>query len=79
MLQVGKTVSFGKTISESDVYSFARIIGHFNSININPIKEGKNVFGVRIIFGFLCGGNFHCDWYILASSGYYLQKPNYNF
>lgn len=75
MLQVGKTVSFGKTISESDVYRFARIIGHFNSININPIKAKTYlVYGLYLAF---CAGGISTaiGIYLLAPDTIYKSQP----
>lgn len=55
-LKIGMSASFGKTISESDVYSYAGIVGDFNSIHINEVEAQKSIFGERIAHGFLSGG-----------------------
>ncbi|WP_312103015.1 MaoC family dehydratase [Pygmaiobacter massiliensis] len=68
-LKVGQTASFGKTISESDVYGFAGIIGDFNSIHINQVEAEKSIFGERIAHGFLSGG------LISTAIGVYLPGP----
>lgn len=53
MIEIGKTASFSKTISESDVYMFAGISGDFNSLHINEIEAEKTIFKKRIAHGIL--------------------------
>lgn len=53
MVEIGKTASFSKTISESDVYMFAGISGDFNSLHINEIEAEKTIFKKRIAHGIL--------------------------
>lgn len=54
-LIVGQSASFSKTISESDVYGFARLVGDFNSAHLNKVKAEKSIFGDRIAHGMLVG------------------------
>lgn len=68
-LEIGQTANFGKTISESDVYGFAGIIGDFNSIHINKIEAERSIYGERIAHGFLSGG------LISTVIGVYLPGP----
>lgn len=55
-IQIGQNASFSKTISESDVYSFAGLVGDFNSAHLNQIEAKKGIFGDRIAHGILVGG-----------------------
>ena len=54
-LQIGQTASFSKTITESDVYIFAGIVGDFNSVHVNEVEAGKGIFGRRVAHGMLVG------------------------
>ena len=54
-LELGQTAKFSKTITESDVYGFAGIVGDFNSVHINQIEAEKSIFGDRIAHGMLVG------------------------
>ena len=54
-LEVGQKAKFSKTISESDVYGFAGIVGDFNSAHINQVEAEKSIFGNRIAHGMLVG------------------------
>lgn len=54
-IQVGQCASFSKTISESDVYGFAGLVGDFNEVHIDRIKAEKSMFGARIAHGMLVG------------------------
>lgn len=54
-IQVGQTASFAKTISESDVYGFAGIVGDFNSAHLNQVEAEKGIFGGRVAHGMLVG------------------------
>ena len=66
---VGQSASFSKTISESDVYGFAGIVGDFNEIHINQAKAEKSIFGSRIAHGMLVGS------LISTVIGMYLPGP----
>jgi 3-hydroxybutyryl-CoA dehydratase len=54
-LEIGQSSSFSKTISESDVYGFAGIVGDFNPIHINAEAAKKCIFGQRVAHGMLVG------------------------
>ncbi len=54
-IQVGQTASFAKTISESDVYGFAGLVGDFNSAHLNQVEAEKGIFGRRVAHGMLVG------------------------
>lgn len=56
MIKVGDKASLAKTISESDVYLFAGLVGDFNSAHINIEEAKKGIFGKRIAHGMLVGG-----------------------
>lgn len=53
---VGKSVTFGKTVSESDVYLFAGITGDFDPIHVNEEYARTTVYGRRIAHGALVLG-----------------------
>ena len=57
-LNIGDSAFFEKTISESDVYSFAGIIGDFNPAHINKTYAENSRFGHRIAHGMLSGSLF---------------------
>lgn len=54
-IQLGQSASFSKTISESDVYGFAGLVGDFNSAHLNKIEAEKSIFGDRVAHGMLVG------------------------
>jgi len=55
-ISIGQSASFGKTITETDVYMFAGITGDFNPAHINePYAEGT-MFKKRIAHGMLGAG-----------------------
>ena len=53
---VGETASFTKTISESDVYSFAGVTGDMNPVHVNKTFAEQTQFGQRIAHGILSVG-----------------------
>lgn len=55
MLKINQSAEFSKTISESDVYSFAGISGDFNPVHINAEYAKEQIFKERIAHGFLVG------------------------
>jgi len=55
-LQVGQKASFGKTITETDVYQFAGISGDINPAHINEVYAEKTVFKARIAHGLISAG-----------------------
>ena len=56
ILEIGRTASFAKTITEYDIYTFAGVTGDFNSVHINEEEAKKSAFGRRIAHGMLTGG-----------------------
>ena len=54
--KVGDTVSFAKTITETDVYLFAGITGDFYQIHINKEYASKTPMGKQIAHGVLALG-----------------------
>jgi len=55
-LQVGQKASFGKTITEGDVYLFAGISGDINPAHINEEYAKDTFFKTRIAHGLLSAG-----------------------
>lgn len=55
IIQIGQKASISKTISESDVYCFAGLVGDFNSAHLNQVFAEKNIFGNRVAHGMLVG------------------------
>ena len=49
-LRVGDTVTFEKTVGESDVYLFAGLTGDLAPNHINEKFMGKSKFGHRALF-----------------------------
>lgn len=56
ILEIGRTASFAKTITEHDIYAYAGLTGDFNSVHVNEEEAKKSVFGHRIAHGMLTGG-----------------------
>ncbi len=55
-VQVGETVSFTKTVSESDVYLFAGITGDFSPNHVNKAYMEKSKYGRLMAHGALMVG-----------------------
>ena len=55
-MQVGDKTTFGKTISESDVYAFAGVTTDFNPVHINKEFAKDSMFKQRIAHGMLSAG-----------------------
>ena len=55
-IAVGQSASFSKTITESDVYTFAGLTGDLNPAHINEEYAKKTRFGGRIAHGILSAG-----------------------
>lgn len=53
---VGQSASFSKTITESDVYTFAGLSGDLNPAHINEEYAKNTRFGGRIAHGMLSAG-----------------------
>jgi len=52
-IQIGEKVSFGKTITEADVFAFAGITADFNPIHVDAEFAKKSFFGKRVAHGML--------------------------
>jgi 3-hydroxybutyryl-CoA dehydratase len=55
-IQIGETVSFEKTVSESDVYMFAGITGDFSGNHVSEAYMRTSKYGHRIAHGALMVG-----------------------
>ncbi len=51
--QIGETASFSKTITESDIYTYAGLSGDFNPVHVNAEFAQKTRFKERIAHGML--------------------------
>lgn len=69
-LNVGDTVTFSKTISESDVYLFAGITGDFHPNHVNEAYRKDSVYGTWIVHGALGIG------FVSAASSMALERQN---
>lgn len=55
-MAVGDWAEVAKTISESDIYTFAGITGDFNPAHVNEHYAGETFFKKRIAHGMLSAG-----------------------
>ncbi len=55
-VSVGQEVTFGKTVSESDVYLFAGLTGDLSANHVNEAVMAKSKFGRRVAHGALVVG-----------------------
>ena len=55
-VEIGDTVTFSKTVGESDVYLFAGITGDLSGNHVNEALMKKSAFGERIAHGALMVG-----------------------
>ena len=55
-VSVGDTVSFSKTVGESDIYGFAGITGDFSPNHVNEAFMQRSSYGGRIAHGALMVG-----------------------
>ncbi len=53
---VGEIASFTKTVTESDVYTYAGITGDFNPAHVNKVAAENSMFKQRIAHGMFSGG-----------------------
>jgi 3-hydroxybutyryl-CoA dehydratase len=53
-IKIGDKAGFSKTISESDVYTFAGVTGDLNPVHINEEYAKTSLFKTRVAHGFLC-------------------------
>jgi 3-hydroxybutyryl-CoA dehydratase len=54
--RVGQQASFTKTVTESDVTTFAGLIGDFNPIHVDAEYARKSRFGRRVAHGIFTAG-----------------------
>lgn len=54
--QIGETASFSKTITESDIYTYAGLSGDFNPVHVDAEFAQKTRFKERIAHGMLTAG-----------------------
>jgi 3-hydroxybutyryl-CoA dehydratase len=54
--QIGQQASFTKTVTESDVTTFAGLIGDFNPLHVDAEYARKSRFGQRVAHGMFTGG-----------------------
>lgn len=52
-LQIGDSASFTKTLSETDIYLFAGIIGDLNPAHVDAVSAAGGMFKQRIAHGML--------------------------
>jgi len=55
-VSVGQSVTFSKTVSESDVYLFAGITGDLAPVHVNQALMERSAYGQRIAHGALLVG-----------------------
>ena len=54
--QIGEQATFSKTVSDSDVMTFAALIGDFNPLHVDAEYARQSRFGQRIAHGMFAGG-----------------------
>jgi 3-hydroxybutyryl-CoA dehydratase len=69
-LKIGDSAEFSKTVTESDVNTFAGITGDFNPVHVNNEYAEKSMFKGRIAHGMLTAG------FISTVLGTELPGPN---
>jgi 3-hydroxybutyryl-CoA dehydratase len=52
-IKIGDKTTFGKTITEADVFAFAGVTGDFNPIHVNAEFAKNSMFGKRVAHGML--------------------------
>ncbi len=52
-IRMGEKASFGKTVTEADVFAFAGITGDFNPIHVNVEFAKESLFKKRVAHGML--------------------------
>jgi 3-hydroxybutyryl-CoA dehydratase len=56
IFQIGQRDSLSKTITESDVTTFAGLVGDFNPLHVDAEYARKSRFGQRVAHGMFTGG-----------------------
>jgi len=52
-IRIGDKATFGKSVTEADVFAFAGITGDFNPIHVNAEFARSSMFGRRVAHGML--------------------------
>ncbi|HDP25388.1 MAG TPA: MaoC family dehydratase [Deltaproteobacteria bacterium] len=68
-LKIGDFAEFSKTVTETDVYLFAGVVGDFNPAHVNEEYAKNTFFKTRIAHGMLSAG------FISAAIGMKLPGP----
>ena len=68
-LKIGDFAEFSKTVTETDVYLFAGVVGDFNPAHVNEEYAKETFFKTRIAHGMLSAG------FISAAIGMKLPGP----
>lgn len=55
-MQIGDRASFSKTLTDSDVSTFAGLVGDFNPLHVDAEYARRSRFGRRTVHGMLLGG-----------------------
>ena len=55
-IKIGDAAEFAKTVTESDIYTYAGLSGDFNPAHINEAYAKNTVFETRIAHGMLSAG-----------------------
>lgn len=55
-IKIGDSASFGKTVTESDIYMYAGVTGDLNPAHVNEAYARGTFFKTRIAHGMLSGG-----------------------
>ena len=55
-IKIGDVAEFSKTITESDVYTYAGVVGDFNPMHINEEAAKKGPFEKRVAHGMISAG-----------------------
>lgn len=69
-LKVGDSASLSKTVTESDILTFAGVTMDYNPVHVNAEYAKESIFGERIAHGMLSAG------FISAVLGTTLPGPN---
>ncbi|MCI8747565.1 MAG: MaoC family dehydratase [Lachnospiraceae bacterium] len=75
-LYLGKTATFSKTLTETDVYNFAGICGDFNPVHVNKVEAQKSKFGKPVCHGMLTASFISTviGMYLPGSGAIYLEQ-----
>jgi 3-hydroxybutyryl-CoA dehydratase len=69
-MNIGDSATFSKTVTESDIMTFAGLTGDFNPVHVNADYAKESVFKERIAHGMLSAG------FISTVLGTQLPGPN---